>query len=105
LTPIPLAFDEFESYFQIQDSDSKGCCVIVCLCRASSDATIRQAIDEGARSVSAVGAVCGAGTGCGACRSHIHSMIVGAGQPCAEGGAGCSDCPRRTESALGCEAA
>jgi bacterioferritin-associated ferredoxin len=64
-----LTPDEFETNFQIQKH------MIVCLCRAVCDRTIRTAIDAGARSVDEVAAACRAGSGCGACHETIESMI------------------------------
>ena len=49
--------------------------MIVCLCKVVSHRKIEQSIDQGARTVQAVGRACGAGTGCGACRGHIQKMI------------------------------
>jgi len=42
--------------------------MIVCLCRAPPEHVVRVAIAEGAFTVEDVGAVCRAGTACGACR-------------------------------------
>jgi bacterioferritin-associated ferredoxin len=50
--------------------------MIVCLCKAVSDKTIRAAIENGAGSVEAVGAACGAGTGCGSCVPDIEHMLA-----------------------------
>lgn len=54
--------------------------MIVCLCRAVSDRTIRAARDAGARSVEAIGVVTGAGACCGCCRGTIARILA---EPCA----------------------
>jgi assimilatory nitrate reductase catalytic subunit len=53
--------------------------MIVCLCRALPEHAIRAAIADGAFSVEDVGAVCRAGTACGACRPTLERMIEEAG--------------------------
>jgi bacterioferritin-associated ferredoxin len=63
--------------------------MIVCLCRAVCDRTIKTAITAGATSVDAVGKACRAGTGCGACQETIAEMIADTG--CSGG-----DCPRQS---------
>jgi bacterioferritin-associated ferredoxin len=75
--------------------------MLVCLCKGVSDRTIAAAIDAGADTVEAVGAVCGAGTGCGGCQEEILHMI-GAGRGAApielaRHAARCGACPRRSE--------
>jgi bacterioferritin-associated ferredoxin len=50
--------------------------MIVCLCRGVSDRTVKNAIDEGAESVAAVGRACGAGTDCGSCQRQIAGLIT-----------------------------
>jgi bacterioferritin-associated ferredoxin len=50
--------------------------MIVCICRRVSDNTIRASIAEGAGTVSEVGRVCRAGTGCGACHEYIEDLIA-----------------------------
>lgn len=49
--------------------------VIVCLCRAVSDRTVRLAAQDGARSLKQVAAACGAGRGCGSCHGAIEEII------------------------------
>jgi bacterioferritin-associated ferredoxin len=65
--------------------------MFVCLCHVTTDSEIRRAIERGARTVDDIGDVCGAGTGCGACRSQIHDLLEAAGRRCERA---CSDCPR-----------
>lgn len=65
--------------------------MFVCLCHVTTDSQIRRAIDEGAATVDQIGEVCGAGTGCGACRPQIHDMLEAAGYGCERA---CADCPR-----------
>ena len=49
--------------------------MIVCICRAVSDKTIHNAIENGAESVQEIGATCRAGTSCGACVPNMQRMI------------------------------
>jgi bacterioferritin-associated ferredoxin len=49
--------------------------MIVCLCRAVSDRTLRARIAEGASTVEELGAACGAGTGCGGCHDQIEQLL------------------------------
>jgi bacterioferritin-associated ferredoxin len=63
--------------------------MIICSCKAVSDRDVHDAIDAGADSAAAVGHMCGAGTGCGACVrvvEHVLEQRRGAG--CARGGGG-----------------
>jgi bacterioferritin-associated ferredoxin len=67
--------------------------MILCVCRAVTDREVDAAVRRGAQSVDAVGACCGAGTDCGACRDAIQERIEDS----------CSSCPRR--GAPGCRSA
>jgi bacterioferritin-associated ferredoxin len=67
--------------------------VYVCLCKAVSDRDVKAAISGGARTVDDVGAACGAGTGCGACRPLVHEMLEAEGGACALESDRCADCP------------
>jgi len=49
--------------------------VIVCLCRSVSDSDIQAAVASGAKTIADVTSFCGAGGGCGACRSDITALI------------------------------
>ena len=49
--------------------------MIVCSCHAIPCSRIRSIIREGAQTVDAVGAACGAGTDCGSCRDLIDELI------------------------------
>jgi bacterioferritin-associated ferredoxin len=49
--------------------------MIVCLCKGVSCGKIRQAIADGARTVSEVGVACGAGTDCGGCQGTIEDIV------------------------------
>jgi bacterioferritin-associated ferredoxin len=68
--------------------------MFVCLCHVTTDSEIRNAIESGASTVEEVGESCGAGTGCGGCRSLIHEMLEAAGRGCDRAGKACADCPR-----------
>lgn len=48
----------------------------VCMCEAVTDHQIREAIEDGASSVSEVMARTRAGTRCGACRSEIADLVA-----------------------------
>jgi bacterioferritin-associated ferredoxin len=50
--------------------------MIVCSCLAVSAAEVEELVEEGADSVSAVSAACGAGTDCGACRTQLAEIIA-----------------------------
>ena len=49
--------------------------MIVCVCHGIPCKKIRSVIREGAETVDAVGAACGAGTDCGSCREMIEELI------------------------------
>ena len=49
--------------------------MILCLCKAVSEKTVRLVIAEGATTVDAVAARCGAGSDCRSCRSTIREII------------------------------
>jgi bacterioferritin-associated ferredoxin len=49
--------------------------MLVCHCHAVNDHTIRQCVDNGARSENDVREACGAGGGCGSCRPVIDQLI------------------------------
>lgn len=46
-----------------------------CLCRAVTDRSVREAVEAGASTVSAVRATCGAGTGCGGCLPSLRRLL------------------------------
>lgn len=49
--------------------------MIVCVCHGVPCNRIRSVVREGAETVDAVGAACGAGTDCGSCRDMIEELI------------------------------
>jgi len=49
--------------------------MIVCICRGASDRTVREVIDEGARSLSDLNA-CGIGDQCGSCHNMLRKMLA-----------------------------
>ena len=49
--------------------------MIVCHCKGLSDAAIREAVRDGARSFRQVARACGAGRKCGGCRPIIRELI------------------------------
>jgi bacterioferritin-associated ferredoxin len=53
--------------------------MIVCSCFATSERDVDATIREGADSVEAIGARCGAGTGCGACKDELAERLGGTG--------------------------
>jgi bacterioferritin-associated ferredoxin len=76
--------------------------MLVCLCQGVPDRVVRLAVINGATTIDAVSARCGAGTDCGACVPMIHDLIqevaaetmavggradAGHGQSCCEGDA------------------
>jgi bacterioferritin-associated ferredoxin len=50
--------------------------MFVCHCRAVSDGAILGCIAEGACDVDEIGRRCGAGTGCGGCRSALAQLLA-----------------------------
>ncbi|HTM23256.1 MAG TPA: (2Fe-2S)-binding protein [Kofleriaceae bacterium] len=68
--------------------------MIICSCKRVSHRVVESVIDQGASTVEQVGAACGAGTGCGACREQVHDMLDDAGVGCGATGRACPDCPR-----------
>jgi bacterioferritin-associated ferredoxin len=74
--------------------------VIVCLCQAVSDHTIRAARDAGATTVGSIAAATGAGTGCGCCLGAIARILA---EPCRA--VPCADCPERAAEAVPLRAA
>lgn len=49
--------------------------MIVCHCKVVSDSAIRDAVAEGARSVSAACRATGAGSGCGSCVFSVKAVV------------------------------
>lgn len=49
--------------------------MIVCICRGTSDSVIREAIDDGARSVADLMA-CGIGDQCGSCHNMLRKLLA-----------------------------
>ncbi|MEM9487609.1 MAG: (2Fe-2S)-binding protein [Myxococcota bacterium] len=60
--------------------------MIVCLCMATTDQDIDNAIRQGANTLEQVGESCDAGIGCGACHEYIAERIDELGAACPEGG-------------------
>jgi len=48
----------------------------ICHCRAVTDARVRAAVDNGARSPAEVARGCGAGTGCGGCLPALRAVLA-----------------------------
>jgi len=63
--------------------------MLVCHCAAVNEASVRTAVDSGARTISEVAAQCGAGGGCGGCRPTI-CRLLGASHRGACGADGCA---------------
>jgi bacterioferritin-associated ferredoxin len=53
--------------------------MIVCLCHPATDRDVESCIRDGARSVEDIGEMCGAGTGCGACRDELREKLERSG--------------------------
>jgi bacterioferritin-associated ferredoxin len=51
--------------------------MLVCICKGVSEQAIDSAVESGARTVEAVGRICGAGTDCGSCHEAIEELIDG----------------------------
>jgi bacterioferritin-associated ferredoxin len=69
---MTLDSDGFERQFQFL-------AVLVCLCHPANERDIDACIRDGARSVEDIGEMCGAGTGCGACRDDLRERLERAG--------------------------
>jgi bacterioferritin-associated ferredoxin len=50
--------------------------VIVCVCRAVSDRTLRALVRDGARTPEELARATGAGTSCGCCREEIERLVA-----------------------------
>jgi len=53
--------------------------MLVCLCHPATERDLDACIRDGARSVEAIGAMCGAGQGCGACQDELRERLDRAG--------------------------
>lgn len=53
--------------------------MIVCLCHPATERDVDACIRDGARSVEDIGAMCGAGQGCGACQHDLRERLERAG--------------------------
>jgi bacterioferritin-associated ferredoxin len=49
--------------------------VLVCHCHEVCDRALRKCIRDGARTLSEIGAACGAGTSCGGCRPALQELV------------------------------
>ncbi len=49
--------------------------MILCICEGVSDRTVRTAIQEGCKTLPAIGQACGAGTDCRKCCNAIHQLL------------------------------
>lgn len=58
--------------------------MIVCCCKGISSQRLAELIANGADSLEAISAACGAGTDCGSCRDHIEEMVEEAASAPAE---------------------
>jgi bacterioferritin-associated ferredoxin len=56
--------------------EAGGGCMIVCSCFGVTAADVEELVEEGAATVAAVSAACGAGTDCGACRAQVAEIIA-----------------------------
>jgi len=64
--------------------------VIVCICKFVSEGAVRAARRTGARTLEAIAAATGAGTGCDCCHGTIQKVLA---QPCGKA-VPCPGCPR-----------
>lgn len=56
--------------------------MIICHCHGVNDATIADAVDEGACTLDELAEICGSGGGCGGCRPALASLVAArTGQP------------------------
>ena len=61
--------------------------MLVCVCKAVSDKTVRWLVQNGATTLSDVAASCRAGTDCGTCVSQLRQVIAEARSELDEGSA------------------
>jgi bacterioferritin-associated ferredoxin len=59
--------------------------MFVCLCEGITHRDIEAARRCGARTPDDVGALCGAGTGCGGCRAMIAELLAAGEEGCSSG--------------------
>jgi bacterioferritin-associated ferredoxin len=71
--------------------------MIVCVCRAVCERTVRKTIEQGACSVEEIGEACRAGTSCGSCVPAIAEMLAKSGAANIEGAASAPRPDRRFE--------
>jgi bacterioferritin-associated ferredoxin len=50
--------------------------MIICVCKAVGERTVREAIRAGARSVAELAAATGASTDCGTCAEHLVELLA-----------------------------
>jgi bacterioferritin-associated ferredoxin len=75
--------------------------MVLCICRALPESTVKQAIEAGADDLDEVAEHCGAGTDCGACHTQIRALID---EQRAHGCHGCASPCRPPAAELGCSA-
>ncbi|MBK8013137.1 MAG: (2Fe-2S)-binding protein [Deltaproteobacteria bacterium] len=63
--------------------------MIVCSCHGVSDAAVRKAVEEGARTPELVAARCCAGNSCGACLEMLEQLIREMASPPTSSGDAC----------------
>ena len=61
--------------------------MLLCLCKGVPDRIVRLAVINGATTIDAVSARCGAGTDCGACLPMIHDLSQEVGEEALGAGA------------------
>jgi bacterioferritin-associated ferredoxin len=72
--------------------------MIVCVCHAVSDRTLREAVRGGAASREAVVVATRAGTSCGCCEAELSRAVAAAIGECRQSrGEPCIGCPREGE--------
>jgi len=69
--------------------------MIICLCQVVSDRQVRALVAAGARTVTEVGRLCGAGTGCGGCRKQLARCIEQARSKSLDAQPACRACCER----------
>jgi bacterioferritin-associated ferredoxin len=50
--------------------------MFVCVCHAITDREIHEAVDDGVEHIDQLEELCGAGSGCGSCRSTAQELIT-----------------------------
>ncbi|MFT3923326.1 MAG: FAD-dependent oxidoreductase [Myxococcales bacterium] len=77
----PLPSDPLEALCQVRSGACSTADRTICNCHKVSESRLREAAENGADSVAALGAVTKAGTGCGSCKTDLEQIITSLRKP------------------------